>query len=77
MSPITEESAKALTENLLLLLGQVQQQHLQLEALERALAKEAPGTFEEYRGFLAQLREQTDATRFIVTMEKLKELLQK
>jgi hypothetical protein len=77
MSPISEESAKALTENLLILLAQSNQQRMQLAALEAALKKEAPGTYEEYREILARLREQNDAAQYLVTMEKLKALLEK
>ena len=77
MSPLTEESAKALTENLLILLAQANNQRMQLAAFEAALRNEAPGTFKEYQEHLARLREHSDATQFMVSMERLKELLQK
>lgn len=77
MSPITQESAKALTDVLLDLIGHVNQQHMKLQALESALAKVAPDTFEEYQTILRRLQDHNDATRSIIQMERLREMLQK
>lgn len=77
MSPITEESAKLLVENLTLAMAQCQEQRLQLMAFEEALQKHAPAAYEAYADQLRKLREHNDATRILVGMERLKDLLQK
>jgi len=76
VSPISEISAKALTDNLLLALNSVHKQELRLTALEQALEEEQPAFYKSYQRKLKALQDQGNGANLLASMQKLKDVLQ-
>jgi len=76
MTPVSETSAKALTDNLLLALSSLRKQELRLSALEQALEEEQPALYKTYQRKLKVMQDHGNGANLLASMQKLKESLQ-